>query len=226
MDSLLKEINMLPGVFGCFVYTGHQELAGAKLPPIFKENTIATMGNLLTRTLKMATMADMHLTGIEFKFDVSLLMVKPLEDGSVLVMVCEPAVNKSLINMTLGMLLADIQAAINKGPVQAPIPQAPVQQATPVQKATPAMPPPPEAPKKREADIDATLAPVLEKIKDALAYSIGPVAGQTMRESIETWAQQGPTTKKELPALAALLCKEINDKDLEKEFMGQIKPLF
>ncbi len=223
MDSLLKEINMLPGVFGCFVYTGHQELAGAKLPPIFKENTIATMGNLLTRTLKMATMADLHLVGLEFKFDVSLLMVKPLEDGSILVMVCEPAVNKSLINMTLGMLVADIQAAINKGPVQAQIAPSPA-----AQPATPAAaaPPAPEAPQKREANIDATLAPVLEKIKDALAYSIGPIAGQTLRESIETWAQQGPTTKKELPGLAALLCKEINDKDLEKEFMEQIKPLF
>lgn len=222
MDSLLKEINMLPGVFGCFVYTGHQELAGAKLPPIFKENTISTMGNLLTRTLKMGTMANLNLTGIEFKFDVSLLLVKPLEQGSILVVVCEPAVNKSLINMTLGMLLADIQSAINKPPTpaQAQVPQAPVQQAQPV------VSPQPEAPKKREADIDAALAPILEKIKDALAYSIGPIAGQTMRESIDIWAQQGPTTKKELPALAVLLCKEINDKGLEKEFMELVKPLF
>jgi len=77
MDSLLKEINMLPGVFGCFVYTGNQELAAAKLPPIFKENTIKTMGNLLTRTIKMGTMANLDMASIEFKFDVSLLIVKP-----------------------------------------------------------------------------------------------------------------------------------------------------
>jgi len=61
MDSLLKEINMLPGVFGCFVYTGNQELAAAKLPQIFKEHTIKTMGNFLTRALKMGGMANEDL---------------------------------------------------------------------------------------------------------------------------------------------------------------------
>lgn len=222
MDSLLKEINMLPGVFGCFVYTGNQELAAAKLPPIFKENTIMTMGNLLTRALKMGSMANLDLAGIEFKFDVSLLIVKPLEQGSVLVMVCEPGVNKSLINMTIAMLIGDIQTAINRAPEQAQvIAQAPAQ-------TQPVAPPPPEeAPKKQqEVEIDAKLAPILEDIKEALAYAIGPIAGQVMRDIIETWGQQGPTTKQRLPSLATLLCQEINDKELETDFMNQIRPLF
>jgi hypothetical protein len=122
MDSLLKEINMLPGVFGCFIYTGNQKLAAAKLPPIFKEDTIKTMGKLLTRTIQMGCMTNLDMAGIEFKFDMSLIIIKPLEEGAILVMVCEPAVNKSLINMTLSMLKHDIQTAINKGPepTQAP----------------------------------------------------------------------------------------------------------
>jgi hypothetical protein len=215
MDSLLKEINMLPGVFGCFVYTGNQELAAAKLPPIFKDNTIKTMGNLLTRTIKMGTMAKLDIDAIEFKFDVSLIIVKPLEQGSILVMVCEPAVNKSLINMTTAMLTNDIQTAINKGPVQTKKSQV---QATTAPRQ--------EQPERHEAEIDAALAPILENIKDALAYAIGPIAGQIMLPTIETWAQQGPTSKQQLPGLAALLCQEINDTELEKEFMGQIKSLF
>ena len=234
MDSLLKEINMLPGVFGCFVYTGNQELAAAKLPPIFKENTIKTMGNLLTRTIKMGAMANLDIEAIEFKFDVSLIIVKPLEQGAILVMVCEPAVNKSLINMTTAMLKDDIQAKINKGPVQTQtIPQAPVQTQAipqaPVQtqnSQAQAVAPPQEQPKRQEAEIDAALAPILENIKDALAYAIGPIAGQVMLSTIEIWAQQGPTSKQRLPDLAALLCREINDKELEKEFMTQIKSFF
>lgn len=209
MDSLLKEINMLPGVFGCFVYTGNQELAAAKLPPIFKENTIKTMGNLLTRTIKMGALANLDIETIEFKFDVSLIIIKPLEQGAILVMVCEPVVNKSLINMTTAMLINDIQASINRGPVQ-------VQ----TQAATA---PRQEQPKKHEAEIDAALAPILESIKDALAYAIGPIAGQVMLAAIETWAQQGPTSKQRLPDLTTLLCKEINDRELEKEFRAQIK---
>ncbi|MDD3813008.1 MAG: hypothetical protein PHZ02_00055 [Desulfocapsaceae bacterium] len=224
MDSLLKEINMLPGVFGCFVYTGNQELAAAKLPPIFKENTIKTMGNLLTRTIKMGTMANLDMASIDFKFDVSLLIVKPLAEGAILVMVCEPAVNKSLINMTISMLINDIQTAVNKGP--ATIAQSPAQPEGGMQTQTAPAPPQEPIQKKQEAEIDAALAPILEKIKDALAYAIGPIAGQVMKDIIEVWAEQGPTSKQQLPALAKLLCQEINDKELEIEFMGQIRPLF
>ena len=219
MDSLLKEINMLPGVFGCFIYTGNQELAAAKLPPIFKENTINTMGKLLTRTIKMGSMANLEMTGIEFKFDVSLLIIKPLEEGAILVMVCEPGVNKSLVNMTLAMLMNDIQTALNKGAEAAPAIAQPQAQAATALPAEPTV-------QRQEAEIDATLAPVLEKIKNALAYAIGPIAGQVMKDLIETWAQQGPTSKQQLPALAVLLCREINDKELEKEFMSQVQPLF
>jgi hypothetical protein len=216
---------MLPGVFGCFIFTVNQELAAAKLPPIFKENTIKTMGKLLTRTIQMGSMANLDMAGIEFKFDVSLVIIKPLEEGAVLVMVCEPAVNKSLINMTLAMLMNDIQTAINKGVEAAPaIVQPPVQPQPQAPSATASAQEP--TAQRQEAEIDATLAPVLEKIKYALAYAIGPIAGQVMKDIIETWAQQGPTSKQQLPALAALLCQEINDKELEKEFMGQVQPLF
>ena len=137
-------------------------------------------------------------------------------------MVCEPAVNKSLINMTIAMLIGDIQNAINKGPGQTQaISQPPVQPLSAT--ATPTLEPPKQ---QQEAEINAALAPVLEKIKDALAYAIGPIAGQVMKDVIETWAQQGPTSRQQLPALATLLCQEINDKELEKEFMSQVQSLF
>jgi hypothetical protein len=220
MDSLIKEINMLPGVFGCFVCRGNQELVAATLPPSFTADTIKTMGNLLTRTIKMGAMTNLDLTSIDFKFEGSLLIVKPLAEGAVLAMVCELDVNKSLINMTLSMLISDIQNAVNKAPVA--IEQPPVQAETiktPTIPATPAEP----AREQREA---AALTPVLEAIKDALTYAIGPIAGQIMKETIETWALQGPKSKQQLPALATLLCDEINDKELEAEFMSRIRPLF
>lgn len=219
MDSLIKEINMLPGVFGCFVCKGNQELVAAALPPSFKTDTIKTMGSLLTRTIKMGAMTNLDLTNIDFRFEGSLLIVKPLAEGAVLGMVCEPDANKSLINMTISMLINDIQNAVNKAP--AAIEQPPVQAETiQVQQPIPATPAEPVREQK-----DAALTPILEAIKDALTYAIGPFAGQIMEETIQTWAMQGPKSKQQLPALATLLCQEINDKELEKEFMSQIRPL-
>lgn len=220
MDSLIEEINMLPGIFGCFVYTGNHELMAAKLPPSFKTDTIKTMGNLLTRTIKMGAMTNLDPTSIEFKFDGSLLIVKPLAKGAVLVMACEPDVNKSLINMTTSMLINDIQNEVNKG--VAAIAQSPAQAETIQPKTIAAA----SAEPVRENRETAALTPILEAIKNAMTFTIGPIAGQIMEEAVATWALQGPKSKQQLPTLASLLCEEINDKELETEFMSRIRPLF
>lgn len=223
MNALLNEINMIPGVFGCFIYSDHQKLVDAKLPPIFKEDAVNTIGNLLTRTLKMGAMANLDITGMEFKLDVSFLIIKPLLNGAVLAMICEPGVNRSLLKMTLGMLLTDIQKALDNKPASKPTELPSTTEALPQQSAIP-IPPQPVQPKK--AQIDAALTPFLEKMSDALAYSIGPIAEQIMQDVMETWSQSGAASKQRLPDLATLLCKEINDKNLEKEFMDQVRPLF
>ncbi len=212
MDSLLQEINMLPSVLGCFVYNGEQQIAGSKMPPIFKENNITAIGSLLSRIVQMGSMADLHFTDIEIKYNESLIVITPMAKGSLLVIICEPSANKSLINMTTGMLSKDIEAAMDQGISGAPI--------------TTSAPPPPQAkqqPPPQEAEIDADLAPVLEQVKDALALAIGPIAAPVMKDTVEVWAQQGTPSKATLPSLAKLLCEEINDDELEEEFMAELK---
>ncbi len=236
MESLLQEINMLPGVFGCFVYTGQQELTVVKLPAFFKENTVNTIGTLLTRTFKIGAMANLSMASVEFKFDETLVLVIPLNQGAILVIICKPAVNRSLVNMTIAMLLNDIQAAINKGPALAtkPLPtQATI--SSPVAPVSPPVAPlsspqatissPVEPPPPRKQEVDPALASILEKISDALAYTVGPIAAEIMEDAVRIWAHNGPTSTKQLPALAILLCQEINDKSLESEFMGNIERL-
>jgi predicted regulator of Ras-like GTPase activity (Roadblock/LC7/MglB family) len=219
MDSLLQEINMLPSVLGCFVYTAEQQIAGSKMPPIFKENNIKTIGGLLARINQMGGMAELHFTDIEIKYNESLIVITPLTKGALLVIICEPNANKSLINMTTGMLSRDIEAAMAQGitgtPVSSGVPAPKTQTAAP-QPAAQAAPP-------KEAEIDAALAPVLEQVKDALALAIGPIASPVMKDTIEVWAQQGAPSMATLPALAKLLCDEINDEDLEEEFMAELK---
>ncbi len=219
MDSLLQEITMLPGVLGCFVYTSDQQIAGSKMPPIFKENSIKTIGSLLARTVQMGHMAQLDFSTIEFKFNESMLIINPMAKAALLVIICEPGANKSLIAMTMGMLIGDIETSMAKSIMTPSAPQtaAPPQPASAAPQSTP---PPPQTPPK-EAEIGADMAPILEQIKDSLAMAIGPIAGPVMKDTIELWAQQGAISKDTLPALAELLCKEINDYELEKEFMEE-----
>ncbi|AGF76645.1 hypothetical protein UWK_00057 [Desulfocapsa sulfexigens DSM 10523] len=213
MDSLLQEITVLPGVLGCFVLNSKQKIAGSKMPPIFKENSIQTIGNLIARTIQIGNMAQLEFKGIEIKYNESLLLVTPLAQNALLIIICEPGANKSLITMTTGMLAQDISEALANPMAH----QAAIQQ----QKSATTPQPPKVA--VDEAEIDADLAPILEQVKDALAMAIGPIAAPVMKDTIEIWAKQDAPSITTLPALAELLCKEINDDDLEREFMTEIK---
>jgi|GEM_PF-560176 len=229
MDSLLQEINMLPGVLGCFVYGKNQQIIGSKMPPVFKEHAIQTIGNLLARTIQMGNMIQMRFADIEIKYNESLLVINPLANGSLLVSICAPTTNKSLVSMTTGMLAKDIQTFMVKGgtPVSRVPPSVPPQPSTPSgdsqSVAMQQSAPPPSHPK--EAEIGADLAPILEKVKDALALSIGPIAAPVMKDTIETWAQESTPSINNLQILARLLCDEINDTALEKEFMTELNTI-
>ncbi len=221
MDSLLQEITMLPGVLGCFVFTNKNGIAASKMPPIFKDNSIKTIGSLLARTMQMGITAQLDFSDMEIKFNESMILVKPITKDALLVIIAEPAANKSLIVMTSGMMLADIETAMKNPSPQAkapPKPAAPAATSKPKAQA----PPPPQA-QAKEAEIDEELAPVLEELRDALALAIGPIAPPVMRDTIEVWAQQVAPTIGNLPVLSQLLCQEIDDAELEKEFMDAFK---
>ncbi len=218
MDSLLQEITILPGVLGCFVFNDEQQIAGSKMPPIFKENSIKTIGNLLNRTIQIGNMAQLEFKGVEFKYNESLLVIKPLPKEALLIIICEPNANKSLISMTTGMLTEDIGKAMSN-PMAYSAPSQPVAQDSPSTTTSQQEKP------SDLAEIDADLAQILEKVKDALAMAIGPIAAPVMKDTIELWAKQGSTSLVTLPALAELLCAEINDENLEEEFMTVIKTI-
>jgi predicted regulator of Ras-like GTPase activity (Roadblock/LC7/MglB family) len=215
MDLLLQEITMLPGVLGCFVFNGKQRvLLGSKMPPIFKEKNLQAIGSLLTRTVQIGSMAMLLLKEIEIRYNESLLIIKPLPKEALLVIICEPNANKSLINMTTGMLAKDIAKVITQSVAAPPLsPQAtqrPLQQ-----KASP----------QKEAVIDDNLAAILEQVKGALAMAIGPIAGPVMKDNIEIWAKQKAPSFSNLSTLTDLLCKEINNDTLEKEFTAAVKTI-
>jgi len=216
MDPLLQEITMLPGVLGCFVFDSKQQVAGSTMPSSFKESNTRAIGNLLARMAQIGSMADLSFREIEIKYNEFLLLTKPLPKESLLVILCEPGANKSLISITIGMLAEDITKALENPQAY----QAKTSKPSPGTQKAPAV-----QEEEKEAEIDESLAPVLEEVRDALAMAIGPVAGSVMKEIIEIWAKQAPPSLETLPALAELLCPEIDEDALEKEFMTAMKAI-
>jgi hypothetical protein len=220
MDQLLQEITMLPGVLGCFVFNAKQGVLGSKMPPIFKENNLQTVGSLLTRTVQIGDMAMLVVKEIEMQYNESLLIIKLLPREAMLIIICEPNANKSLINMTIGMLAKDIAEVLSLSVVSqtvSPEPQQQKPQKSPAQA---------QATQQQKTETDGELTSILKQVKDALAMVIGPIAGPVLKDSVKIWAKQTPPTTSSLPDLAKLLCTEINEKGLEERFRKELKKIF
>ena len=170
--------------------------------------------------MQMGITAQLDFSDMEIKFNESMVLAKPITEDALLVIVGEPTANKSLIVMTAGMMLADIEKEM-KNPT--PRAKAAPQPSAPAAKPQAQSPPPQAQPK--EAEIGEELAPILEELRDALALAIGPIAPPVMRDTIEVWAQQVAPTIGNLPVLSQLLCKEIDDTELEKEFMDEFRKI-
>lgn len=201
MDTLLQEITALPKVLGCFIYSGNKGVTRSNMPPIFTDNAIRVMGSLLVRSKQMSSMANLNLEAIDIRYNESMIIARPLDQKTALLTICEPGVNKSLLDMSINMVINDIRAALPSGQ----------------------QPPANMAGTKQKPQSDASLRPILGKINEALANAIGPIASAVLNDCLKSWASQGPQSKERLPDLAWKLCQEIDDKSLESDFMESIK---
>ncbi len=200
MDALLQEITALPKVLGCFLFSGKKGVTNSNMPPIFTKDTINTMGALLARSKKMGSLAKLDLEAIDIRYNETILIARPLNQNTVLVTICEPGTNRPLLDMSINMVISDISEAITTDEEQtASSPAESIQQA------------------------DTPLKPILAKIKEALTEAIGPIAAPVLDDCYTQWSTQGPLSKKRLPDLAWMICKEIDDKNLETTFMERIK---
>lgn len=199
MDVFLQEITILPKVLGCFVYSGNLEIAGSKLPPVFQKQAAVTIGNLLSRTMQLATLASLDLSSLEISYRDSLLLIRPLDDGATLILICEPGVNKSLINMTIDMLADELNQSLT------------------------AVPPPKRTSIVEElAASDSTLQPILAGCSSALTEAIGPIASVILEDCLNDWKETEPATVERIPELVQLLSREIDDKQRRRDFVKTV----
>ncbi len=208
MNELLQEIKLLPGVIGSSLYISGQKEAYSDLPKVFKAKT-ADIGRSLERLFKLRQGRDISF--IEVRFDESVMLMRPVDKEASLITICEGEVNFPLVNMTSSMLIGELKKAV----------EAIRRGETAAKEAKPA----PQAAAK--ADVNeimqkGPLAPVMEKLANALALAIGPISDMVMKDTVKAWAKAGPPDESRVPELIEMLCKEIDDSELEKEFREQV----
>ncbi len=213
MNELLQEIKLLPGVIGSTVHINGEEQIFSDLPKVFQAKS-ADIGRSMERLFKLKQARD--ISYIEVKFDESVMLMRPVDQESSLITICEAGVNFPLVNMTSSMLVSELKNAVDairKGEAAQPAAPKPSTEETPKAAA--------------KADVNTIihsgpLASTMEKIANALALAIGPISEMVLRDAVKSWADSGPAEEARMPELIEMLCKEIDDSELEKEFLEQV----
>ncbi len=212
MRKLLQEISVIPGVTGSCIFDKKEGALCHDLHPSLSEGVLQTVGIHMVRLIQMGTMSGLYIKSTHFRFDKYTVVGMPLDTGTVLLTICESQANCSLIATTAAMLAADMRDDLAQGIVHTE--KNPTEEDIILEQ----MPEPDES-------TAAELQTFYDKIEDALATAIGPVAGIVIQDYISKWRQAGPEIPTRLPELTAMLAEEIGDPEMAQEFARKIDHL-
>lgn len=211
MRKLLNEISVIPGVTGSCIFDKKEGPLCKDLHPNLSEDLLQTVGIHLVRLLQMGAMSGLTIKSVHFRFDKYTVVGMPLDTGVVLLTICEAHANCSLVATTAAMLAADMRDELDRGVRTDGNDEPAMEDVSAEAVAEPAG--------------DSDLEPLYEKIEDALAGAIGPIAGMIIQDYINKWKAAGPEVPARLSELASMLTEEIGDQDLAKEFTAKVESI-
>ncbi len=212
MRKLLNEISVIPGVTGSCIFDKNEGPLCKDLHPDLSEKLLQTVGIHLVRLIQMGSMSGLSVKSVHFRFDKYTVVGMPLDKVAVLLTICESHANCSLVATTAAMLAADMRDELERG-VRESEPPEEVPEVEAVEE------------EEEQASEPSDLQPMYDKIENALASAIGPVAGMIIQDYIDKWKAEGPEVPARLSELAVMLSQEIGDPKLSEEFTGNVEKI-
>lgn len=214
MNTISKELSILPGVMGSCVCGQDNALHLSDLPIFFTDAMINEASNSIGRMIRMAIVKGLAPQTMSIRYDKFDIITKPIDSDATLLIICEPGSNTALISTTAQMLSPEIEKILA---------QAPVAQKTGAEQV-PA--PEPEAINEPAPDfIDNQTSNALSQIKQALLDTVGPVADMVYEDCLERWTASSPASITRIIELVGCISSEIDNPDLFEEFKQEISAL-
>ena len=189
MDDILRDIQDVAGVTGCFVADSRGQVVKSTLPGVFDGASLMLVAKTLSKTIEGLRMARRKkVNELDLVFEGGRLVVKVLSPGYLFIL-CVPTINVPLLNLTANVAAKKLSALL--APPSAPKPAAATKGAEPA----PAAPPAPEAPK-------VELVPRLEAI---ISQAMGADGLELFREELAGLGQGPKPPRAALAELAQAL---------------------
>lgn len=209
MNTISQEFSILPGVLGSCISSRNREILFASLPEYFTSTMVDESAANIGRMMQMAKVKGLEPQTMSIRYDKFDIMAMPVDTHSMLLILCEPGTNTSLIATTACMLGPEIEKLLK----QAPPP--------PLEKNTPKRASRVETKNQRPPVSPHTLQ-ALTTIKQALFDTVGPIADMIYDDSFSQWTVKLPADMSRITDLFNHISKEINNPELFKEFQEKM----
>lgn len=114
MENILKDINAVVGVTGCFICNGEGQILASALPEVFDRNILSTVGRTMTQTMAgLATARRRKVGDIDLVYHQGRLIAKDLGEGCLCIL-CVRNINVPLLNLTANVAAKKLKAEMAK----------------------------------------------------------------------------------------------------------------
>ncbi len=211
MDTILKEIAVLPGVMGSLVISKDSGILYSSLPAAFTDEMISEASSFIRRMIQMAQVKELDPQSISIKYSQFDLLAMQLNPLILLITFCDPETNTPLVATTTCMLAPELIKSISNHPAKE-------QQG--------------QISSKNDADNGALKQPdrqktneALKLLKKSLLETVGPFADFVYEECYEQWIGDNPADISRILEFITCLSHEIDSPELEEEFKTKIASL-
>jgi predicted regulator of Ras-like GTPase activity (Roadblock/LC7/MglB family) len=112
MENILKDINAVVGVTGSFVCDDEGQILVGLLPDVFDEASLSSVARTVAQTIAGLEMARRRkMDGLDLVYLEGRLVVKNLRGGHLCIL-CVPAINIPLLNLTANVAARKLAAQI------------------------------------------------------------------------------------------------------------------
>ncbi|MBI3486946.1 MAG: roadblock/LC7 domain-containing protein [Acidobacteria bacterium] len=111
MQTLLNQMNTLPGIVGCLIYNPEGRILTQAFPPAFDPGHLAEAAGILLNGTLGLEVATGPVSMLDFRYRGARIIVRPIK-GAALLLACSPQANLQFLNISLGVAIPKIEKLV------------------------------------------------------------------------------------------------------------------
>ena len=124
MQTVLDQMNTLPGIVGSMVYNPEGRVLAKGFPALFDAEALGSAAGVLLYGVQGMEVAAGTISTLDLRYGESRIVVRPIK-GANLLLLCTRQANLQLLNISVGMAIPKIEKLVATQAAIPPMPKPP-----------------------------------------------------------------------------------------------------